>query len=149
MVRTARERVEAERAEQDRQHLGVARMFFEMRLGAGHGDFRLALDHGGHDLDMAFFARRRPGGQLTGLRRHGTCLAAFHVELMQPGATDMRQGKARIFRDRLVEGVLGTVPGRQHAVDAVAVMRRGAVRGGGQQKAVSVPVHCSCPWGEG
>jgi hypothetical protein len=37
VVGTARERVEAERAEQDRQHLRVARIFFEMRLGAGHG----------------------------------------------------------------------------------------------------------------
>ena len=141
VVGTARERVEAERAEQDRQYLRVARIFFEMRLGAGHGDFRLALDHGGHDLDMAFFALARGGRQFAGLSRHGARLAAFHVELMQPGAADMRQRKARILRDRLVEGVLGAVPGRQQAVDAVAVMRRGAIRGGGQQKIVSVPVH--------
>src|SRR4029450_13063435 len=67
------------------------------------------------------------------------------VELMQPGTPDMRQRKTRIFRDRLVEGVLGAVPGRQHAVDAVAVMRCGAVRGRRQRKIVSVPVHCSCP----
>ncbi len=144
VVGTARERVKAERAEQDRQHLRIARIFFEMRLGAGHGDFRLALDHGGHDLDMVFFALARAGGQLPGLRRHGARLAALHVELMQPRAADTRQRKARIFRDRLVEGVLGTVPGRQHAVDAVTVMRRGAIGGGGQRKIVSVPVHCSC-----
>ena len=37
VVGTARERVEAERAEQDRQHLRVARIFFEMRLGAADG----------------------------------------------------------------------------------------------------------------
>ena len=53
---------------------------------------------------MVLFSRRRAGGQFTGLRRHGARLAAFHVELMQPGAPDMRQRKARIFRDRLVEG---------------------------------------------
>jgi len=143
VVGTARERVEAERAEQDRQHLRVARIFFEMRLGAVHGDFRLALDRGGHDLDMAFFARGRAAGQFTGLRRHGARLAALHVELMKPRAADTRQREAWIFRDRLVERVFGAVPGRQHAVDALAVMRRGAVRGGGQRKIVSVPVHCS------
>ena len=86
MVGTAREGVEAERAEQHRQHLRVARIFFQMRFGAAHGKFRLALDHCGDDLDMAFFSRRRAGGQFTGLRRHGARLAAFHVELMQPGA---------------------------------------------------------------
>ena len=64
-------------------------------------------------------------------------------------APDMRQRKARIFRDRLVEGVLGAVPSRQHAVDAVAVMRRGAVGSGRQRQIVSVADHLLFPENEG
>ena len=67
--------------------------------------------------------------------------AAVHVELVQAGAGDMRQREAGIRGNRAVEGVVGAVPGRQHAVDAVAVVRRGAVRSGRQRQIVSVPVH--------
>ncbi|XIA66409.1 hypothetical protein ACFIOY_10625 [Bradyrhizobium sp. TZ2] len=73
-----------------------------------------------------FFPRGCAGDEFTGLRRHRARLAAFHIELMETGAADMRQRKARILRNRLVERILGPVPGRQHAIHAVAVMRRGA-----------------------
>ena len=141
MVGAARECVEAEGAEQQRQHQRIARIFVQMRLGAAGGEFRFAVDHRGHDLDMADFPRRRACDQFAGARGHGAGFLAFHVELMQAGARDMRQREAGIFRDRAVEGGLGAVPGRQHAVDAVAVMRRGLVGSGRQQQIISVPVH--------
>ena len=59
MVGATREGIEAEGAEQQRQHQRVARIFVQMGLGAVDGNFRLALDHGGHDLDMTDFPRRR------------------------------------------------------------------------------------------
>ena len=68
-----------------------------MRICAARRLIRFALDHGGHDLDMVLFSWRRDGGQLMGLRRHGARLAALHVELMQPGASDMRQRKTGSF----------------------------------------------------
>ena len=83
-----------------------------MRFGGGHGEFRLALDHGSHDLDMLAFARAGFGRQLPGVRGHGAGFGALHIELMQACARDMRQRKAFVFADRAVEGVLGPVPGR-------------------------------------
>jgi len=145
----AGERIEAERAEQQRQHQRVAGIFFEMRFGAADGKFRLALDHGGHDRNMCDFARRCAGRKLHRLRGHGTRFGAFHVELVKAGAADMRQRKAGIFRDCLVERGFGSVPGRQHAVRAVPVMRRGAIRGGGERQIISVPVHFSWSLAQG
>ena len=83
-----------------------------MRFGAADGKFRFALDDRGDDLDVAFFPRRCAGDEFTGLRRHRARLVPFHIELMETGASDMRQRKARILRNRLVERILGTVPGR-------------------------------------
>src|SRR4051812_22817756 len=65
---------------------------------------------------------------------------------MQAGAGDMRQCETGVFLDGAVEGLLGPVPGRQHAVDTVAIMGGGAVRGGGQRQIISVPVHFLIPW---
>ena len=98
MVGAAGKRVEAERAEQHRQHQRVAGIFVEMRFGGGHGEFGLALDHGGHDLDMLAFARTGVGGQLPGMRGHGAGLGSLHIELMQAGARDMRQREIRDLR---------------------------------------------------
>jgi len=112
-----------------------------MRFGSGHSEFRFALDHGGHDLDMLAFARSGVGRQLPGLRGHGARLGALHVELMQACPRDVRQRKAFVFADRPVESILRPVPGRQHAIHAIAVMRRGAVVGGRQRQIISVPVH--------
>jgi hypothetical protein len=133
MVGAAGEGIEAECPEQQRQHQRIAGIFLQMRLGAIGGNFRLAVDDSRYDLDMADFPRRRAGDEFAGARGHGAGFLAFHVELMQPGACDMGQREAGILCDRAVEGGLGAVPGRQHAVDAVAVMRRGPVGGGGQR----------------
>jgi hypothetical protein len=81
------------------------------------------------------------GYQLPRVRGHSARFVALHVELMQPGAGDMRQREARVLCNRAVEGVLGAVPGRQHAVHAIAVIRRGPIRSGRQRQIVSVPVH--------
>ena len=88
---------------------------------------------------------RAVGRQLPGMRGHGARLGSLHVELVQAGARDMRQRKAFVFADRPVEGVLGAVPGRQHAIHALAVMRGGAVGGGRQRQIIPVPVHLLFP----
>ena len=90
---------------------------------------------------MADLARRRARGQFAGARGHGAGFPALHVELMQAGAGDMSQREAGIFQDRAVESSLGAVPGRQHAVDAVAVMRHGFIGARRQHQIISVPVH--------
>ena len=135
------ESIEAECAEQQRQHQRVAGIFVDMSLGGVDGDFRFAVDHRGHDLDVADLAGRGSCHQQPRVRGHGAGLPAVHVELVQAGAGDMRQREAGICRNRAVESVLGAVPGRQHAVHAVAVIRHGAIRSGRQQQIISVPVH--------
>ena len=145
MVRTPGKRVEAESAEQHRQHQRIAGIFLKMRLGAAHRDLRLALDRGGHDLDVLALARVSAGGQLPCVRGHVACFGSLHVELMQAGARDMRQRETCIRLDRAIESLLGPMPGRQHAIHAVPVMRRGAVGGGGQRQIISVPVHFLIP----
>jgi len=112
-----------------------------MRLGAIGGNLRLAVDDRGHDLDMADFPPRRAGDEFAGTGGHGAGFLAFHVELMQAGACDMRQRETGIRRDRAVEGGFGAMPGRQHAVHTFAVMRRGPVGAGCQRQIISVPVH--------
>jgi hypothetical protein len=57
----------------------------------------------------------------------------------RPG--NVGEGEVRIFRNGLFEGIVGAVPGRQHAVDAVAVKFRGAARRGRQRQIIPVPVH--------
>jgi hypothetical protein len=116
-----------------------------MLLGGGHGEFGLALDHGGHDLDMPAFARTGCSRQSPGLRSHHPRLGSLHVELVHPGTPDMRQRKAFIFADRPIEGVVGAEPGRQHAIHAFAVMRGGAIGSGRQRQIKSVPVHLLFP----
>ena len=83
-----------------------------MRFGAADGKSRFTLDHRGDDLDVAFFSRGCASDEFTGLRRHRARLAPFHIELMETGAANVRQRKARILRNLLVERILGTVPGR-------------------------------------
>ena len=57
------------------------------------------------------------------------------------GRPDHDAAKLAIFLDRALESLLGPVPGRQHAIHAVAIMRRGAVGGRRQRQIISVPVH--------
>ena len=56
-----------------------------------------ALDHGGHDLDVAAFAGVAPAASCAGARGHGARLGALHIDLMKAGARDMRQGEVRIL----------------------------------------------------
>ena len=122
--------IEAERAEQQRQHQRVPRVFFQVLLCASQCDLRPSLDRGGGDLDMRALARAGALRKLPRLRGQGARLRPFHVHLVDTGTRDVREREVRIFGDGGVKVFRCTVPGRKQAVDAIAIKRGGAVRGG-------------------
>ena len=132
--------VEAERAEQQRQHQRVPRIFFQVLLGASQCDLRPSLDRGGGDLDMRALARAGALRKLPRLRGQGARLRPFHVHLVDAGARDVREREVRIFGDGGVKSFRCTVPGRKQAVDAIAIKRGGAVRGGRERQIVAVQI---------
>ncbi len=111
MIGASGEGIETERAEQQREHEGVARILVEMLLRAGQRRFRLAFDRCGHDLDMPPFARTCRGRQLPGPRCAGAGLRDLHVHLVDAGACNLRERKIGIVGDGAIEGVAGAVPG--------------------------------------
>ena len=60
---------------------------------------------------------------------------------MHAGAPDMGHREIRIFGHRRIERRIRAVQGREHAIDAVDIVRGGAVRGGCQRQAVAVELH--------
>ncbi len=113
--------IQTESTEQKRKHECIARKLVEMLLGAGQSRSRLPLDGCGRDLDVLAFAPGCGSSQLARPRCLGTCLAKFHVELMDAGARDVSECEGWIFNDCAVKGVAGSVPGRKNTVDAVAI----------------------------
>ena len=57
------------------------------------------------------------------------------------GTAEMGQRKVGILGDRRLERCVGAVQCRQHPIDAVDIIRGGAVRGGRQRQAVAVANH--------
>ena len=133
------EGVETERAEQQGEDQCVARAFVQMLFGAGYGKPGLSFDGSGRDLDVAAFALACARRQLAGARRLGPGLGTLHIHLMNSRPRDIGQGEVRILCNGLVECIVGAMPGRQHAVDAVAVICRGALGRRRERQIVSVP----------
>jgi hypothetical protein len=73
---------------------------------------------------------RRRGAEL---RRRG-----FAARRVQPRAGGMGEGEIGVGRDRLVEGCIRARPRRQQQVDAVAVVRGGLVRYGGERQTAAI-----------
>ena len=90
---------------------------------------------------MRALARAGALRKLPRLRGQGARLRTFHVHLMDAGAPDAGEREVWIFSDRAVKSLGRTVPGRKQAVDAITIMRGGAVGGGRQRQIVAVMIH--------